>query len=522
MVLLGSAAYTLGAQEEITWTESTDTPPWTLEEGSELQYERYDGSDGSTKVIVSGGSHYIPADQGGGDICGGKVGETVKETTVIINGGTSIKRIIGGNENYGYIEGDRNIEVNGGDANYIYGGDWYIQPNHGGLTEGYYSEDTYGVKSSTGEWVPMKSKGDINITVNGGSVGQIRGGHNCETNVNINPDKTEDIGYYVDENGQVTDKRPYAVGGDVNIVLTGGTVGTGSEDAIRGAGGSWCSVDGNVNITVKDNAMVKGNIYAGARNKYGQVGGSTISIEGGEVQGNVYAGGSFDTYQTLTQGDTHVVLSGGKVTGNVYAAGNNDIVKGDTYVTVLGNGTQLGENSIVSGGGTGNLQTVHGTRNLIIGSSDVETACSLTIQDFDALIIAAGSEATLTATTDFSLKNVTMMVNVAADSNVVTLNLAGITADTWRLVFQLTEEQSVYGAEINVENITISGTGLELATISPELVFIDAAGNELSVGNAVISGGNGVYSVTATIPEPTTATMSVLALAALAARRRRK
>jgi hypothetical protein len=184
----------------------------------------------------------------------------------------------------------------------------------------------------------------------------------------------------------------------VNIVLTGGTVGkAGQSDAIRGAGGSWCSVDGNVNITVKDEATVIGNIYAGARNKYGQVGGTEIRIEGGEVSGDIYAGGSYDTYQTIAQGNTAVVLTGGKVTGSIYAAGYNDIVQGNTRVTVLGSGTELSADSIVSGGGIGEQQTVLGTRELIIGSTDIKTTCSLTIQDFDQVSIAVGSEATLTA-----------------------------------------------------------------------------------------------------------------------------
>lgn len=522
MVLPVGTASAFADETEIVWTESTDTPPWTLEEGSQLVYDRYDGSDGSTKVVVTSGSHYIPADQGGGDVCGGKVGVTVTETNVIINGGEKIKRIIGGNENYGYIEGDRNIVVNGGSADYIYGGDWYIKPDHGGLTSGYTSAETYGVQSSTGVWVPKKSSGDINITINGGSIGQIRGGHNCEDYVSIDPRVSENVGYYVDENGQVTSARPYAVSGNVNIVLAGGTVGGKESDAIRGAGGSWCSVDGNVNITVKNEALVKGNIYAGARNKYGEVGGTGIRIEGGEVQGNVYGGGSYSSYQTLTKGDTRIVLSGGKVTGNIYAAGNNDIVNGSTYVTVLGTGTELGENSIVSGGGVGENQKVNGTRNLQIGEVDIKSTCSLTIQDFDALTIAAGSEANLAAGTAFNLDNVTVLLNAESAFNQVTLNLTDITVDKWVLAVMLSEEQIAAGSEIMLDNITISGTGLDFAAASPMLVFVDEQGKQIAVNNAALSGSNGVFSVAGTIPEPTTATLSLIALAALVTRRRRK
>lgn len=151
----------------------------------------------------------------------------------------------------------------------------------------------------------------------------------------------EDIGWSLDENGNETNLRPYSVGGDVNIVLEGGTVGTGSGDAIRGAGGSKCSVDGNVNITVKGDAVVKGN---------------------------------------------------------------RDIVVGNTHVTFLGNGTVLSEGCIVSGGGINGAEVL-GTRYLHIGEVDIETTCSLNIMDFDEIIIAKGSEANLNsvAMTRFAL-----------------------------------------------------------------------------------------------------------------------
>lgn len=146
----------------------------------------------------------------------------------------------------------------------------------------------------------------------------------------------EDIGWSLDENGNETNLRLYSVGGDVNI-------------------------------TVKGDAVVKGNIYAG---------------------------GSWDTTATRTLGDTEIILSGGKVTGNIYGAGNRDIVVGNTHVTFLGNGTVLSEGSIVSGGGINGAEVL-GTRYLHIGEVDIETTCSLNIMDFDEIIIAKGSEANL-------------------------------------------------------------------------------------------------------------------------------
>ena len=463
-----------------------------------------------------------------GDIAGGKRGQSVTSTHLTINGGTNIERVIGGNYSLGYVEGDRNITINGGNINYIYGGDWYVETDRpvtpdapqNKYINAYYSEDTYGVQSSTGVWTPKKSDGDINITVTGGSVGQIRGGHNCASGV-VNDD--ENIGWSLDENGKETNLRPYSVGGDVNIVLEGGTVGTGSGDAIRGAGGSKCSVDGNVNITVKGDAVVKGNIYAGARNTYGQIGGSCIKIEGGEVTSNIYAGGSWDTTATRTLGDTEIILSGGKVTGNIYGAGNRDIVEGNTHVTFLGNGTELSEGSIVSGGGINGAE-VQGTRYLHIGEVDIETTCSLTIADFDELIITGGSEATLNATPQatLTLENITLLTTTDTTEHTITLNLNGISTEKLTIAIQFTTADT----ELNDYTITLICDELDTTELTTEIILIDAQGNKISdtdvqFSESAIEGGT-QFTVVASIPEPTTATLSLLALAGLAMRRRRK
>lgn len=492
--------------------------------GLELTTSRIN-SDGSTEVVVAGGDHKVGASGEKGDIAGGKRGQSVTSTHLTINGGTNIERVIGGNYSLGYVEGDRNITVNGGNINYIYGGDWYVETDRpvtpdapqNKYINAYYSEDTYGVQSSTRVWTPKKSNGDINITVTGGSVGQIRGGHNCASGV------VNDIGWSLDENGNETNLRPYSVGGDVNIVLEGGTVGTGSGDAIRGAGGSKCSVDGNVNITVKGDAVVKGNIYAGARNTYGQIGGSCIKIEGGEVTGNIYAGGSWDTTATRTLGDTEIILSSGKVTGNIYGAGNRDIVEGNTHVTFLGNGTELSEGSIVSGGGINGAEVL-GTRYLNIGTTDIETTCSLTIADFDELIITGGSEATLNATPQatLTLENITLLTTTDTTEHTITLNLNGISTEKLTIAIQFTTADT----ELNDYTITLICDELDTTELSTEIILIDAQGNKISdtdvqFSESAIEGGT-QFTVVASIPEPTTATLTLLALAGLAMRRRRK
>ncbi len=489
-------------------------------------------SDGSTEVVVAGGNHSVGSSGERGDILGGKRGQSVTSTNLTINGGYNIERIIGGNYGLGYVEGDRNIVINGGSANYIYGGDWYVGQradsyNHPTLKkyiEGFYSEETYGVQSSTDVWTPKKSDGNINITVNGGEIGQIRGGHNCATGV-IDP--KVDIGYSLDEDGNVTVLRPYSVGGDVNIVLTGGTVGTGSGDAIRGAGGSGCSVDGNVNITVKGSAVVNGNIYAGARNVYAQVGGSCIKIEGGVVNGNVYGGGSWDTYSTRTLGDTEIHLTGGTINGSVYAAGDRDIVEGSTHVYFSGTGTALSEGSIVSGGGINDAE-VQGTRYLHIGEPDVVTECTLTIADFDEVIIASGSTANLTNLTSplaragYVLDNVTLLTSSNSANNVITLNLNGIRTAKLTLAVQLTEGET----ELSDYTITLLGDGWATEDLPTELVFFNSLGEEIAASNIQLTSstlsGESSFTISASVPEPASSALAVWGLSLLAMRRRRK
>lgn len=534
--LLSAAVVCISATGARAEDAASYVDPWSNDSNSTIEYVRTDNNDGSTVVTVTSGNH------NDGDITGGKSTLSVKETTIILNGGENIKRIIGGNEDYGYVEGDRNIIINGGEADYIYGGDWYVEPNRGGgYITGYDSPEKYGVQSSSGAWCPKKSVGDINITVNGGTIGQIRGGHNCADGVNIDPKKGDavDMGWSVDENGNATDKRPYSVGGDVNIRISGGTVGTGSGDAIRGAGGSWCSVDGNVNITVEEDALVRGNIYAGARNVYGQVGGANVTISGGRVEGNIYAGGSYSSQSTITQGDTAVTLSGGKITGSVYAAGDKDIVQGGTSVTIKGAGSSVGGS--ISGGGI-NGATIKGARVLVVDASYAGSheysIMDFTQADIDASIslseiatAAEGTDITLADGATLTLSSVLITegalvfnggMGTVAFAEGADLSLNGTTIDLGGTDVKLGSGLTLLVADVESvgDNIALfehAGEGSEYEGVT--ITFADAEGGTKSVKLA--RGADGSIYTTA-IPEPTTASLSLLALAALCARRRRR
>ncbi|MBR1997755.1 MAG: PEP-CTERM sorting domain-containing protein, partial [Akkermansia sp.] len=223
---------------------------------------------------------------------------------------------------------------------------------------------------------------------------------------------------------------------------------------------------------------------------------------------------------TLIKGDTNITLSGGTVTGNVYAGGQDDIINGNTNVTVLGAGTQV--DGTVSGGGDNS--TIAGDRNLKIGTNDIAATCSFSIKDFDNLIIAAGSEATLEfadTASQMTLDNLALLVD--SDNESATLTLNNISFDSFTLMIELTDEQiSSAGTPLSFTNLSLAG--VDLTGIETDVVFVDSQGKKVSTisENVTYDNNTGTFSVTASIPEPTTATLSLLALAGLAARRRRK
>jgi len=455
---------------------------------TDLVYTSYQLDDTSTEVIVTSGNHMD------GDICGAISTKSVSEANIILNGGSNIKRIIGGHSSYNFVEGDINITINDGEADYIYGGNWYVEKNReeannpDKYVDGYNSEETFGVQSSTGVWVPKKSLGNIRITVNGGTIEQIRGGHNCADLAPIDPSVTDDIGWYVDEDGNVTDKRPFSVGGNVYIELNGGTVGKAGADAIRGAGGSWCSVDGIVDITVKGEAEVLGNIYAGARNKYGQVGGTDVKIQGGTVTGNVYGGGSYDSdakVSSLCQGDTNVSVSGGTVTGNIYGGGKQDIIQGGTNVSVSG-GTVTGNiygggkastiaqgtNLTLSGGtvggaiyGTGEGDTVEGDITVQITGGDWSgneihaLAANATHTGGETYLIIGTENSSYTGGTKAFSGFRNLVVHKGSSLDMSTANVFGI----------------------NSQTITLSASNLSRASVSGGYAAVEAGGLSLTL-----------------------------------------
>lgn len=355
----------------------------------------------------------------------------VSSVTINLNGGEGLKFILGMGYSSSEVTGAITINVNGGDHGVIVGGTHYPSSINATGPVG---------SSSHGFFPTIREENDITITVNGGSVEEICAG---------NSSSSSKIDNWFD-NGYGT-TNPSVVGGDVKVVVNGGTIGTDiSEDAITSTG-SCHAVNGKVTVEIND-GTVTGNVVAGAKNAYSYVGGDTsVTINGGKVDGSVYAGGHINDGKDAgdpnpeVKGSTSVTMTGGEVTGNVYGAGVQDTVKGSTKVELKGgtvggnvygagegsvvekdvvvtiNGTDVtgnvyaaGENSTVKGNSTvellsGNVggvlsalgvnSTVEGEAGAVIkiGSAEQAYVGSVgSIEGFDQMVVSEGSQVNMT------------------------------------------------------------------------------------------------------------------------------
>ena len=417
------------------------------------------------------------------------------------------------------VVGDKSVTINSGTIQYLYGGIVYDQ----GVTSGNLEHIKNSVVKSDGgtryyAYKDSSNPADLNITVNGGTVGQIRAGHSG---------KQADYIYDVLKDAQTYDKangtkkydalmadKPWAISGDVNIAVNGGVIDAeyaGKETAIMGAGGSGHSVDGNVSVDI-NGGTIKGNIVAGSSNIYSEIGGSTlVTISGGDITGNVYAGGDIDDGRTkyasytdapapTVKGDTKVVLSGGTIDGNVYAAGNGDIVKGNTHVVI--DGTEAVVTGVISGGGV-NGSVVEGNSLLTIQNSGGLGVSWNQIKDFNAVEIKNSELALGTLSTEFEMVsvdashvfgNIDHGVQLHANNSKVEIygNLtttAGSTITNTSAPMTVGGDATFMGTEI--ENATVEAGGSINVSSGTEVTdtTLVAKNGDVTIDNSTMNGG---------------------------------
>ena len=366
----------------------------------------------------------------------------------------------------------------------------------------------------------------VTINVEGGKVGQIKGGNSISSGGEA---AVAALGEKVNV-------------GSIAINVTGGEIGMvdkPDEEAIMGGGGRWCGTADNAGIEVNiSGGLIHNTVYAGTNG--GSTGYTKLNITGGTIESNVYGAGRKDFGVVL--GNTEVNVSGGKINGNVYAAGDQDTVMGDAVVTVSGN-AQI--NGIVSGGGT-NGSTVEGMSILNIG-----TQTALKIDNFDVLNVQTSA-----VLDELTTDNGGTQINIEYGAS-LSLNEVIITGQNNAVVLNGFKPDVNFGnAHFTIvlsNELMASGGSLTFDLVAADLqtmLFFDVDAIDKEDISFVLEDGtvfnpnptdfdvastlrsnvdmnnpgddkHGIV-VTLTVPEPTTATLSLLALSALAARRRRK
>ena len=313
--------------------------------------------DGNTQVTVNSGEI--------GAIYGGLNGVHTGATNIVVNGG-KVGNIYGADGVGGTVNGNTTISVKDATVNNIFGSNYAYnnadETKFGGIN------------------------GNIAITVAGDSkVGQIRGG------INTNRQESEAIA-----------KEKMVLGGNVSVNVKGNAVVGDGDVAIIGGGGSYGSVKEHVSIQISENAIVNGDVFAGANSvdndtsgnlpyvgtntylsvndnatvngnlfggsrRFGVVKNNTsVSVNGGTVNGNVYGGGQ---QGSTVEGMTVVRANGGVIKGDIYGGGRNGgVVNKQTYVQTYEGATVAGN---VYGGGEND--TVNGNTQIeIYGNSDIK------------------------------------------------------------------------------------------------------------------------------------------------------
>ncbi len=406
------------------------------------------------------------------------------------------------------------------------------------VAEGFKVVDANGNKAATGAFVGASctevtkdvamvfSSGELEVTGNRNGF-SVKGTENTPVGGNVSVAINK--GSF---SGGVTGAYASRVGGDVTISVSGGSVG------------------GNVSAAMLNNANTAGSNTV--------EGDTDVTISGGTVNGNVY-GGNGHSAAGVIKGNSSVTVAGdARITGNIYAGSNGGTIGGNTTLTIkdVASGDSMASYSGSLDGGT--ASRVLGTRTLCFDSvqggnsfnptlsnfTNVEltNASSLTLADLGgagSLTMDEGSCLTITGD-DLKLDTAFLTLGRESQSPAATsLNFTGNGALSigTQLTLNLSKELCSYLTSPTAVPVTMAlgddasptATGtrelvLGTGNITAANLHINAAeGYSVSYGELMNNGSYSYVNVTvAAVPEPTTATLSLLALAGLAARRRRK
>lgn len=386
-----------------------------------------------------------------------------------------------------------------------------------------------------GAWLTNNpgSIGATNIIINGGTVGgSIYGGSGSGFNA------TAEL-----------------VKGDACVQITGGTIGK----SVYGGGMSG-KICGDTHVEIAG-GEIKGDVFGGNSAAGAVIAGTkNVTIRGGIIHGNVSGGSVGET----NAGNVTIVGNNARISGTVSAdhvtlqnvADSGKDSGFDTYANTISARQLTLENVTVeslaaSFAHVSTLEALGSTNtNMVLG--DEVTLTNLKLADGTSLGIYKAGEAQTASTANEVTVTVTDTLDAGAGAT-LNANLVFSAGSTMHLDGTLTMGSSVRfvdgmrleGALLNtlygsgtatlydsVDEFYVNGiqwndgdswTGDEgsaaVQALFANLVSQNSMGNEYQYGLSY-TGGNIV--LTASVPEPATATLSLLALAALAARRRRK
>ncbi|MBQ3526549.1 MAG: hypothetical protein IJA63_11445 [Akkermansia sp.] len=430
------------------------------------------------------------------------------------------------------------------------------------------------VLSSGAGWTGMTNTattGDINVQVTGTTTYTVFGAMNNAKagtlTLEVVAGASVGDGLYDGQTGAIAGSygggsakafRVYIHGGEVNGDIVGG--------AIHGSGSI-----GEANIVIND-GLVK-NIIGGSKTA-GTVGKASIVVNGGTVNGSINAGGNAGTV-----GDTDVTINGGVILGDITKGTATRTEGAKATVTVEGTKAYIGGDitadevtfrNVKDSGYSDGFDRYSGTvtaDKLTLDNVSTDVLATLTVKAIEVInssqtSVVLGDTANLATLTLDS--DTVFSAYKAADArnnetaHETTITVGTLTAGTGatlnaNLVFTAGSTLALSGTLTMGSDVALqSGMALELSDALLEALYggtaidiftgVDALtldGEQITDGysgnaDGVFSGlsqdytytmafNNGVVSLSAgMVPEPTTATLSLLALAALAARRRRR
>ena len=384
----------------------------------------------------------------------------------------------------------------------------------------------------------------------------------------LNATKNYAYGGAVYLTGNTNRTADLSVSGNVDVSFSGNAV-TASNYVYGGAISSQANtnvaIEGNTGkVDISNNSVAlassSGTIRGGAI--YSEKG-ATLSIAGNkevifagnyEKTGDTYRLRSIYSVESSSSSDSGVKLSAaadGKIEfrDSVYIQGNvklNDAYGDEAQtgkIIFTGRTTESDLNAVIAAntaeGETARVATANeialSRTSDITGSITLHNG-TLSLQD-DAVLKATELIIKEGATLEGSRTNeeIAMVFAMSAEDEAVLDSVASLNAD---LVLEDGAILNMVGGSIDLNgkaltmgsNIQVSYTGNaaegEEVVLFKNVGSTDATEYELTLNGktttATLSDGNVVVEYTASVPEPTTATLSLLALAALAARRRRK